>query len=150
LELLLKGFVLWAAGSNPRLDHRITRLLESFVAAFPDEHELTEVFQKYVTRSAMPALLSDFLEQNDSSVDKFYESLRYPFDRRFAQNYDHLVLKYKGREGLPFYEKLVTDIGALARMAVALRRKLEKDSEQMHAEATSESAQSSGSEASDA
>jgi len=150
LELLLKGFALWVAGTNTKLDHRMTRLLKSFLEAFPDEHELTEVFQKYVTLPAMPALLRDFLEQNDLSVDKFYEALRYPFDRRFAHNYEHLVLKHKGREGLPFYEQLVKDIGTLARMAVALGRKLEKDSEQMHAEATSESAKSSASEAFDA
>jgi hypothetical protein len=150
LELLLKGFVLWAAGMDTKLDHRMTRLLESFMAAFPNEHELTKVFQKYITRSAMTELLSEYLEQNGLSVDNFYESLRYPFDRKFAQNYEHLVLKYKGREGLPFYEQLVTDIGSLAKMAVSLGRKLEQDSEQMHAEATSEFSQCSESEAPDA
>jgi len=103
-------------------------LFKSFVTAFRDERELTEVFYKYVAPSAMPALLRDFLEQNGSSVDKFYESLRYPFDRSFARKYDHLVLKYKGSEGLPFYKQLVTDIGALARMAVALGRKIEEAS----------------------
>ncbi len=129
LELLLKGFVLLSAGTSTKLDHRMTGLFESFVAAFPDEHELIELFQKYLTRSAMPAMLSDFLEQNDSSVDNFYQSLRYPFDRKFAKNYEHLVLKYKGGEGLPFYEKLVTDIRSLAQMAVALGRKIEEDRE---------------------
>jgi hypothetical protein len=79
------------------------------------------------------------LEQNCLSVDKFYESLRYPFDRKFSQNYEYLVLQYRGREGLPFYQELVTDIQSLRKLAVSLGRKIEKANEQRHAEATSES-----------
>jgi hypothetical protein len=72
-------------------------------------------------------------------VDKFYESLRYPFDLKFTQNFKHLVLQYKGREGLPFYQELITDIWSLRKLAVSLGRKNEIYSEKMHAEATSES-----------
>lgn len=43
-----------------------------------------------------------------------------------SQNYEHIVLKYKGRKGLPFYEEILTDIGVIEKCAVALGRKLEK------------------------
>lgn len=137
LELLLKGFVLWAV--DQKLNHFITRLFESFIATFPKEQDLIKVFQKYIVSSKMSELLSDYLQQNHLSVDQFYESLRYPFDLKFAQNYEHLVLKYKGRKGLPFYQELVTDIRSLTKLSVSLGRKVEIHSEQMHAEATSES-----------
>jgi hypothetical protein len=88
----------------------------------------------------MPEMLIDFLEKNESSVDRFFESLRYPFDRSLSQSYKHIMLKYKGSEGLPFYEELVADIGTMAKCAVSLGRKLKEDSEQKVGQVSSESA----------
>jgi len=121
---LLKGFVLSESGPNPK--HRLTHLLESFVAAYPSETELITLFQKYLIQSAMPEILIDFLKKNESSVDHFFESLRYPFNLNLSRNYKHTMLKYKGGEGLPFYEELVADIGTMDKCTVALGRKLER------------------------
>jgi hypothetical protein len=128
LELLLKGFTLWKSALNPRLDHRLTVLLASFMKKYPGEVDLIKVFHKYLVESTMPKMLRDFLEENESSVDRFYESLRYPFNRDMSQKYEHIMLKYKEREGLPFYEEMVTDIGVIAKCSVALGRKLERGS----------------------
>ena len=146
LELLLKGFILSSAGTNQKLDHRISRLLKSFMIDFPNEHELIKVFKKYLTQSEMPELLSSYLIKNEISVDRFYESLRYPFDRKFNQNYKYIMIKYKGRKGLPFFEELITDIRSISRMAVSLGRNIEKVIEQMNTGATSESSNRSESE----
>ena len=124
LELLLKGFVLLESVPDP--NHRLTHLLKYFVAAYPSETELITLFQKYLSQSAMPEILIDFLEKNESSVDRFFESLRYPFNRNLSRNYKHTMLKYKQSEGLPFYEELVADIGTMDKYAVALGRKLER------------------------
>lgn len=130
LELLLKGFTLYKSALNPKLDHRLTVLLASFMKEYPGEVDLITTFQKYLSERTMPKMLRDFLKKNESSVDRFYESLRYPFNRDMSQNYEHIVLKYKGRKGLPFYEEILTDIGVIEKCAVALGRKLERGSEQ--------------------
>jgi hypothetical protein len=87
----------------------------------------------------MPEMLIDFLEKNESSVDRFFESLRYPFDRSL-KSYKHIMLKYKGSEGLPFYEELAADIRTMAKCAVSLGRKLKEDSKQKVGQVSSESA----------
>jgi len=48
LELLLKGFALWKSGSNPKLDHLLTVLLDSFMKEYPREVDLISAFQKYL------------------------------------------------------------------------------------------------------
>ena len=140
LELLLKGFTLWKSGPNPKLDHLLTVLLDSFMKEYPGEVDLITVFQKYLAEPTMPEMLRDFLEKNEFHVDRLYESLRYPFNRDMSQNYEHIMLKYKGREGLTFYEELVTDIGVIAKCAVALGRELERGSEQQLGQVSSDSA----------
>jgi len=130
LELLLKGFTLYKSALNPKLDHRLTVLLASFMKEYPGEVDLITAFQKYLAERTMPKMLRDFLKKNESSVDRLYESLRYPFNLDMSQNYEHIALKYKGRKGLPFYGEMVTDIGVIAKCAVALGRELERVSEQ--------------------
>ena len=140
LELLLKGFALWRSGSNPKLDHRLTVLLDSFMKEYPGEVDLILAFQKYLAEPTMPEMLRDFLEKNESHVDRLYESLRYPSNRDMSQDYEHIMLKYKGRKGLPFYEELVTDIGVIAKCAVTLGRELERGSEQQLGQVSSNGA----------
>jgi hypothetical protein len=130
LELLLKEFALWKSGPHSKLDHRLTVLLDSFMKEYPGEGDLIMAFQKYLAKPAMPEMLRDFLEKNGCSVNQLYESLRYPFNRDMSQIYEHIMLKYKGYKGIPFYEELVTDIGVIAKCAVALGRDLEGSSEQ--------------------
>src|SRR4030042_170616 len=74
LELLLKGFALWKSDSNPKLDHRLTVLLDSFMKEYPGEVDLISAFQKYLAEPTMPEMLRDFLEKNESHVDRLYES----------------------------------------------------------------------------
>ena len=140
LELLLKGFALWRSGSNPKLDYRLTVLLDSFMKEYPGEVDLILAFQKYLAEPTMPEMLRDFLEKNESHVDRLYESLRYPSNRDMSQDYEHIMLKYKGRKGLPFYEELVTDIGVIAKCAVTLGREVERGSEQQLGQVSSNGA----------
>ena len=127
IELLLKGFVLTGKEPRSKPDHKLTRLLESFVAVFPHETGLVDIFRSYLIPSRMPDLLTAFLKENESSVDRFFESLRYPFNRDLSKSYEHIVLKYKGREGVPFYEQLVSDTKAMTLYSVMLGKQLEED-----------------------
>lgn len=127
LELLLKGFVLFKQEGSTKLDHKLTILFHSFVEKYPSEHELITLFNRYSDDSAMPLLLQDFFNSNESSVDEYYQLLRYPFSYKFTKKYNHFNLKYKGAMGLPFYEDLVADIDCLTKKAVSLGRRLEQD-----------------------
>lgn len=71
LELLLKGFTLYKSALNPKLDHRLTVLLASFMKEYPGEVDLITTFQKYLSERTMPKMLRDFLKKNESSVDRF-------------------------------------------------------------------------------
>ncbi len=124
------------------IDHLLTGLLDSFMKEYPGEVDLISAFQKYLSEPTMPEMLRDFLEKNEFHVDRLYESLRYPSSRDMSQNYEHIMLKYKGRKGLPFYEELVTDIGVIAKCAGALGRELQRGSEQQLGQVSSDGAPS--------
>ena len=133
LELTLKGFLLLARGPEATLNHRLANLLAAFTEDYPDETTLIRVFQKYLTVCMMPDILREFVEHNDLPVDRFFESFRYPYDKNLDQNFKHIMLKYKTRETLPFYEDLVEDIRTCLRLAVDLARRNEQAGEQLPA-----------------
>ncbi len=126
LELILKGFSLFSAGAEPKLDHRITKLYRNFRLYYPNQLKLIGLFSKYLDKSQMPEVLSEFLDHNKLSVDRFYESLRYPYNQNLSQEYQHFGLKYRGSEGAVFYRTLSRDIRAMLKLVVTLGRSLEK------------------------
>lgn len=126
LELMLKGFILFSEKSGSQLDHRITKLYKKFVAGYADQKQLILLFARYIDKSEMPELLRDFVTHNRLSVDQFYESLRYPYNKNLTSEYQHLVLKYRGPKGLQFYRDLRKDIRSTMKLIVALSRLLEK------------------------
>lgn len=126
LELALKGFILFSEKAGSQLDHKITKLYRKFIAYYANQKELILLFGRYIDKAEMPELLGDFVTQNRLSVDKFYESLRYPYNKDLTNEYRHLVLKYRGRKGLQFYHDLREDIGGIIKLIVALSRSFEK------------------------
>ena len=126
IELMLKGFALLSPENSSKLDHGITQLYRNFKGYYPNQIKLIDLFSKYLDKSQMPDLLQDFLKHNRLSVDRFYESLRYPYNRNLSQEYQHSVLKYRGGEGSDFYRALNKDIEAMLKLVVALGRSLEK------------------------
>lgn len=126
LELMLKGFVLFSEKSGSQLDHKITELYKKFLAGYTDQQELIFLLRRYIDKSALPELLLDFVSQNRLSVDQFYESLRYPYNKKLTSEYQHLILKYRGPKGLQFYSDLRKDIRSMMKLIVALSRLLEK------------------------
>jgi hypothetical protein len=142
IELLLKGFALFEEDESPELNHKLTPLLQSFKDMYPEEAKLTAVFERYVNDAVMPELLRDFLNDNNATVDDYYQLLRYPFDFNFTKEHDHFKLKYKGAEGLPFYQELVTNLTDIAKKSVALGRRLKQDSEKEIGQVSSEDAPS--------
>lgn len=126
VELMLKGFALFSAGNNSKLDHRITKLYRDFKLYYPDQIKLIDFFSKYLDKSQMPKVLQQFLNHNRLSVDRFYESLRYPYNHNLSQEYQHFLLKNRGSEGRIFYRVLSKDIAAMLKLVVALGNSLKK------------------------
>jgi len=126
VELMLKGFILFSEGNGTKLDHHISELYQKFKKHYPDQKELVTLFGRYVDKSQMPQLLCGFLDQNKLSVNRFYESLRYPLNNNLTQEYQYFVLKYQGPEGLQFYRSLKADVNKMTKLIVTLGRSLEK------------------------
>lgn len=126
LELMLKGFILFSNGNGTKLDHRITELYRKFLKHYKDQKELITLFGRYIEKTQMPNLLHEFLNHNRLNVNRFYESLRYPFNNKLSKEYQHFVLKYQGPDGIQFYRSLRKDISIMMKHIVALGHSLEK------------------------
>lgn len=126
LELMLKGFILFSEGGGTKLDHSISELYRKFTMHYKDEKKLINLFGRYIEKTQMPTLLQEFLAHNKLSVNRFYESLRYPFNNNLSKEYQHFVLKYQGSNGIQFYRSLKKDIGEMMKHIVTLGNSLEK------------------------
>lgn len=125
LELILKGFVIASEGKSAKLNHGLTQLYHKFIKNYKNQTKLNKFFSKYLDKTQMPSLLLDFLTHNKLSVDRFYESLRYPFDLNLSNEYQHFVLKYQGTNGIQFYRSMSKDIREMMKLIVALGYSLE-------------------------
>jgi hypothetical protein len=126
LELMLKGFVLFSEGGNVKLDHKITELYRKFHTHYTDQKNLINLFGRYINKSQMPELLYEFLDHNKLSVNRFYESLRYPFNNSLTKEYQHYTLKYKSNDGIEFYRALKKDINKMKKLTASLGHSLKK------------------------
>jgi len=128
IELLAKGFLLVDQSEPVRMTHNISVLRDKVREKFPDENILNTFFLKYTDESQMPELLSRFLVGNELSVDQLYPALRYP-SPDFLVMRKYTSLKYQDEAGTPFFAALADDIRNLMEAAVALGRRLGKDSD---------------------
>lgn len=126
LELMLKGFVLFSEGGKVKLDHLITELYRKFHTHYTDQKNLINLFGRYINKSQMPELLYEFLEHNKLSVNRFYESLRYPFNNSLTKEYQHYKLKYQSNDGIEFFRSLKKDINRMKKLTSSLGHSLEK------------------------
>jgi hypothetical protein len=126
VELMLKGFVLFAEGPQEKLEHNLIQLQERFAKRYANQYTLIAYFAKYLDKSQMPGLLRTFLNGNNLTVNRFYESFRYPANKDLSQEFKYFTLKYKGLNGVDFYETLANDISEMMRLIVALGNSLKQ------------------------
>ncbi len=128
LELLLKGFFLYKKTEGDiKLNHNIENLFDEFKSFFPDQKCLIDILNKYIGLNVSAEILKDFFSTNNISTNRFYEALRYPSDVKMKNYFSHLELKYKGVEGVPFFQELKDDIDCIRRCSVSLGRSFEED-----------------------
>lgn len=137
LELILKGFVLDHSGTGrAKQQHHLSVLLQEFRTRFPSENKLAMILGRYIESAMLPEMLADFYKTNTAAVDDYHEVLRYPCRKRSSSHFDHFMLKYQGRNGLPFFRQLIKDIAQVMLISVDLSQHLQKqDTFAGHAEA---------------
>ena len=108
IELLAKGFLL--ADGCMRAGHKLLKLRQLFSEKYPDERELNSFFAKYTDPQSMSPILKEFLDSNHLGFQDLYEALRYPSDPNFNAFNSYINLKYKGKDGIEFFNGLQQDI----------------------------------------
>ncbi len=125
LELLVKGFLLARKPEVVEAHHGIQEWVVQFIQLFPMEGDLSQYFLKYTQPDRLPKLITQFLSDNHLQFEHLYEALRYPTDRKFGKVKRYIQLKYKGPNGLPFFQELLKDLNKLRIAAVRLGRSIE-------------------------
>lgn len=111
IELLLKG-LLQCKGTNNQLDHKITGLYKSVQEEYEDQIDLT-IFSKYIViNERTPEPIKVIFTHLSTSVDQYYEVLRYP-EKRSLKEFHQVLIMYKGVKGLSFYQSLQDDIDSM-------------------------------------
>lgn len=125
LELILKGFFLLHNEKENKLTHSLSELYDDFEKNYKSQEKLLNLFGKYLMESKMPEILYSFLNCNKLDVDRFYESLRYPYNRKLSVKYDHFDLKDQDYDGIEFYKSLCRDIEEIIELTVNFAKNIE-------------------------
>lgn len=125
IELLVKGFLLITPGVVVKPTHSIQHLCRKFYTAYPNEIELHSFLRKYTEENQLPSLLREFLKVNSLTFADLYQALRYPSDQDFVDMKYYVRLKYKGQQGISFFQELHEAIRSVRPLAVQLGRSLE-------------------------
>lgn len=122
LELFLKGLMQFDSDFTLKAKHSIEGLGAEFIKNNPEEKVLCYFLKKYTHLGKLPTILKAFLDDNKLTVNKLYESLRYPTDSTFTDIRGYLALKYQDNESIPFFEELIDDINNARQSAVEYGR----------------------------
>lgn len=125
LELILKGFFFLCNEKEIKINHSLNKLYDFFKKNYKSQNKLINLFNKYFKKSKMPKVLSRFLRRNKIDVDRFYESLRYPYNRGLSIQYNHFDLKYQDYDGIAFYKALCRDIEEIIELTVNFAKNIE-------------------------
>lgn len=121
LEVVLKGF-LTAKGVSFRNSHKLSELLQDFNNHIPS-NSLSVIFDKYINQQNLPSILKKYCAKSGISIDDYYQSLKYPESTR-GNVFQHYPLKYKGEDGVQFFNDLINDIEIVRKDSVALGRNI--------------------------
>ena len=121
IEVILKGFLV-AAGAPLDTNHRLSQLVSAFEEQFPG-HAIGVTAKKYIAQDKLPEVLASFCKTSGITIDDYYQALKYPQSTR-GNVYKHYPLKYRGEEGVPFFEDLAKDISEAVPKIVALGRSI--------------------------
>jgi len=123
IELSIKGLLLFSDGCEMKNSHNIEQLFNAFKDDFPEEEQIISILNKYLEIKFMNTILKDFLGENNFGVNNFYESLRYPVNKKHEKTNSYYELKYKPELGLVFFKEVEEDVDTLRRESTKFFRK---------------------------
>ncbi len=119
IELSIKGLLMLSDKGISKV-HKFSILVMELKKQEIIYNEITDIIEKYTNIELLKDTpLGGWLVENNLNVDNLYERLRYPTwgdDNNVLTN--DLVLKYKGKEMIPFIDGIVTDVDNLRRLIV--------------------------------
>lgn len=96
--------------------------------SFGERKDLLKIFKLYIGKNEeIVNPIKDFLENNDITIDSFYEALKYPFDKKGEKDFTHRELKYRTQKGLQFYKNLLKNIEMIKSEIKEYRKELRKE-----------------------
>ncbi len=123
LELLLKGYVFLKDNESIENNHKIENLYKIFLEYFPNQITMIRILEKYVGPNIkLIEPLKTFFIDNNITVNKFYEALKYPESRNTQVKFVYDSLKYNGNKALEFYKQLKDDISTIIIETVSFGR----------------------------
>jgi hypothetical protein len=123
LELLLKGYLLNNNTETLVKNHKIEMLYDDFLHYFSSQTTTINILDKYIGQNIKLAEpLKTFFTENNITVNRFYEALKYPESRKTQVVYNYDSLKYNGDKALNFYKQLKDDISTLVIETVSFGR----------------------------
>jgi hypothetical protein len=129
LELIMKGLLLLVSVASVESIHGLNGFLEKTKLRNEIPTTIKEVLEKHISPGAINSFLSDFLNENNLSVDQLYDALRYPFDKQFQNVRKYWKLHYKEEKSLEYFTQIVADITRLSREVVKFYRDQEKNNQ---------------------
>lgn len=118
IELTLKGLLMLST-FNRKANHKISKLVNSIAKLYKNS-KILDFYFKYTKMNNIPEPLRSFFSKSCISVNEYYQAFKYPENFENNKEYMHIELKYKGNEGLNFYQDLYKDINIFIKELVKL------------------------------
>lgn len=104
IELLLKGFIL--SSQDKSTGHHFSNLIEICENIYGSDLNFIKIVKKHTTELPKNSIIYKFLNENNISIDDWYEALKYPFDKKGNVFFNHFSLKYGGSKTVDFWWEL--------------------------------------------
>lgn len=121
IELILKGFLAATGNQIHKPHHRLTELLSNFESDHPNTDLAKQINVALNPWVSTPT--GNFLEQNNITIDDWYEALKYLASKK-KQQFSHTHLKYGGHTTVSFWNHIHEQSLTIRKEAARLSKSL--------------------------
>jgi HEPN domain-containing protein len=108
LELIIKG-LLYLHGIKPKTNHKMSSLLKLMVDSGKYPPKLIQLLSNHIEEECMNTYITNFLNDNQSNIDNFYEILKYPYNKDATKIHRYFTLKYQEEKIIPYLSIILRD-----------------------------------------
>jgi hypothetical protein len=126
LELLMKGLILLFE-EDVSIDHNLETLFGKISQNSKINIEIKNSLAEHLDKNKLYAwIITDFLKDNELTINQMYQALRYPLDTKFEKIREYYHLHYREEDGIPYFKKIINDSQKIRKECVELYRKITK------------------------